>query len=653
MNKKISQLDVTTGLTESAYIPLVQGLPVKNYIISTEDLRREIGSNITSEYIEGKLSYKENKPISLSYSELYDLTQTSGLTVGQRYIINDYQTIYTQPVSNELLYGPTEPLMVEALTVNKLKNECYSTLFPQDIVYYDIENNQSMVPGCTKGYIYRRVDTLRNNDIGFDYRNVKFRRWQLNVTLESVDGNEVFTKNSVVKKTDSDEVYIKLSDEQVTFDEINKWKRYDFDNLMYVIPQDDDWAINGAIFPNSGLYFDYHMFSTEPTIEGVECIYDAINYNKIKVNSADIIANSNSVFFGDNFKSNTIGSDFRHNTIGNDFHYNTIENGFYYNTIGSGFFKNVIGSSFYSNNIGYDFQYNNVGNDFQSNLICEDFSHNTIGNIFQSNAIGSVFSENIIANYFQNNVSIGSNFSRNRIGDYFMNNTTISGGFRNNNIADNFQYNSDIGGGFSDNRIGNYFQYNSDIGGGFSDNRIGNYFQYNVHIGTGFGRNNIGSEFRGNNIANNFTSNTIQNNFFSNTIGIVFTKNKVGNDFYVNNIGPAFQSNTIDDYFNQNTIEVYFHNNIIGRDFYGNNIGGNFTNNVTASSFQSNTIENNFQNNTIESSIKYVDFTSAYYVYQMYPTKIYLTNNDLKLLSFIDEFGVENIVPANSEEIIE
>ncbi len=80
------------------------------------------------------------------------------------------------------------------MTVNKLMNITYSTLFPQDVIYYDIENNQTMVSGCKNGYIYRRIDTLKNNDIGFDYRNAKFRRWQIEVSNTNSDGatNNIF-----------------------------------------------------------------------------------------------------------------------------------------------------------------------------------------------------------------------------------------------------------------------------------------------------------------------------------------------------------------------------------------------------------------------------------------------------------------------------
>jgi hypothetical protein len=373
------------------------------------------------------------KPISLTYSDLYSLTQTSGLTVGQRYIINDYQTVYnipnafdenSDPVVNT---GQIEPLLVTALSTSKLMNIAYSTLFPQDIIYYDIESNQTMVEGCTKGYIYRRIDTLKNNDIGFDYRNAKFRRWQMDVTTTDTDGAQSdYTKGNVVKKTGTNEVYIKLNDiEAVEFTDTASWKRFEFDNLSYIIPQEGDWyLINDAfqvIIQNSGMYFDFYMFSTAPTTSGVQSSYNNIFKNKFDGNNSSIITASNTVFFGNNFNSNTIGNNFNSNTIGNDFYSNTIGNGFNNNTIGNGFSSNTIGNGFSSNTIGNDFSSNTIGNDFNSNTIGNNFYSNTIGNGFNNNTIGNGFSSNTIGNGFYSN-TIGNGFSSNTIGNNFNNN---------------------------------------------------------------------------------------------------------------------------------------------------------------------------------------------------------------------------------------
>jgi len=47
----------------------------------------------------GNVMLYSKEPISITYTDLYALTQTSGLTVGQRCIINDYQTVHEIPNS--------------------------------------------------------------------------------------------------------------------------------------------------------------------------------------------------------------------------------------------------------------------------------------------------------------------------------------------------------------------------------------------------------------------------------------------------------------------------------------------------------------------------------------------------------------------------
>ena len=120
--------------------------------------------------------------ISKTYVELYSMVSNKLLLVGQKYVISDYNTTHIIPNTSVLNDCQIEPLIVTAVAIDKLANVCYSTLFPQDIVFYEIENKQNILLGCSKGYIYRRIDTVRNNDIGMDWRNIKYRRWIINVS---------------------------------------------------------------------------------------------------------------------------------------------------------------------------------------------------------------------------------------------------------------------------------------------------------------------------------------------------------------------------------------------------------------------------------------------------------------------------------------
>ena len=50
-----------------------------------------------------------------------------------------------------------EPLLVTAVSNNKIHTKCYSALYPGDILYYNVHDNTE---GFTKGKIYRRIVNL-------------------------------------------------------------------------------------------------------------------------------------------------------------------------------------------------------------------------------------------------------------------------------------------------------------------------------------------------------------------------------------------------------------------------------------------------------------------------------------------------------------
>lgn len=115
-----------------------------------------------------------------TYAELISLIGSSGLLKGQTYLLTDYETTYTQPVTSaSKSSGVIEQLYLIATDVNKLHNVGRSKLYPEDIIYYSINpdvGDGNGDEGFTKGKIYRRIDTIRNNDIGTDWRHVKYDR---------------------------------------------------------------------------------------------------------------------------------------------------------------------------------------------------------------------------------------------------------------------------------------------------------------------------------------------------------------------------------------------------------------------------------------------------------------------------------------------
>ena len=426
----------------------------------------DVNANPTEAELWAAIAEVAHAPLTtVTYAELTSLIDDESLIAGAKYLITDYQTVHTIPNTEDVNTADVEPLVVTALSTNKLEPVAFSPAFPQDVIYYNVVNDETMVAGCTKGYISRRVDTKQNNDFPFDFRNVKFRRWQIEVTTQDTDGNDAnYTKGQIVKKTGTNELYFKLNDEtNKFFIDQSSWCRFEWDNLNYVSPNDSEWFVVDDSFtlviPCSSLYQDYYFFSSQSH-------YSSAYSNKAVSPLNNLITNSNTVVFGVNFSNNSIGANFNYNSIGANFSNNSI---------GDNFNNNSIGANFYNNSIGANFNYNSIG---------DNFNNNSIGSYFNNNSIG--------ANSY--NISIGDNFNNNSIGDNFYSNS-IGANFNYNSIGANFIYNS-IGDNFYSNSIGSYFNFNS-IGANFYSNSIGDNF-YSNSIDANFSSNSIGDNFKNN-----------------------------------------------------------------------------------------------------------------------------------------------------------
>ena len=306
--------------------------------------------------LEKNISENSDAPAPLTnitYDQLTDAIIGSTLTPGAKYLITDYQTVHTIPNTEDTNTGDIEPLLVTAISANELAPEAYSALFPADVIYYSPTNDQEMVPGCTKGYIYRRVDTKQNNDIPFDFRQVKFRRWQ--VSQPTWDGVTTYAKGIVVKSTIDNTLWLSLVNNNLNnaTSDTTYWRQFEWDNLSYVSPYKGQWNITEGSFQSiltcTALYQDYKMWA-------VATDYNSAYSNKLESPLDSLISLSNSVIFGAGF------------------YYNSIGVSFYYNTIGANFQSNTIGAYFQSNSIGAYFNSISIGAYFQSNSIGAGFS---------------------------------------------------------------------------------------------------------------------------------------------------------------------------------------------------------------------------------------------------------------------------------------
>ena len=506
-------------LTEKTELELTDVIPIQSANGSAEARSTPMSAVATT--VLGELS------VRVTYAELVALVSAANLVVGRKYIIRDYQTIHVIPNTSDINVGTVEPLVVTAIQSNKIDCVVQSIVYPNDIIYYSLTNSNAVVNGSTKGYIYRRIDTVQNNDLPFDFREVKFRRWQLNVTTQDATGAvSNYTTGDVVKKTSTNEIYIKLNNTTaVAFTNTSSWMLLPFSNASYSSPTATNWVlINdfiGVSIPCSASYTDYKAWSSDS-------FYSTAYNNKISSNTnVEILTNNNTVFFGGFVVNNTMNCLFKNNSILGYFSNNNINASFNDNAIATYFTGNSVNVFFNNNVIGQSFDNNDIAGYFYSNVVNYDFKYNKIGSGFNNNTVAITCVQNVIEAGATANV-IGSTFSK-------------------NNISANFAYNT-IGINVLENIIASQFQSNV-IGNGFQQNNIGSNVTNNT-IGTGCKYNFIGNFCLNNTIGNVFQYNTVGSQLQTNTIGNGFENNSIGNGFFSNTVGDGFRRNVVNDYFN-------------------------------------------------------------------------------------------------------
>lgn len=337
----------------------------------------------------------------VTYAELAALISGSDLIQGRQYLITDYQTVHTIPTTAVTNTGPTEPLIVTAISTNELAPIAYSTLYPDDIIYYTTSNGSVSFPGSTKGYIYRRIDTVQNNDIGTDWRHVKYRRYKVNQAVW--DAGTTYSIGSAVKSTVNNNIYLSLQDSNLNniVTDTDYWVLFPYQNGEYRGLTGTSWVINPftTITTDAIDFTDYPLFTS----------YSSVHTNNI-IRTYELM--------------NTVST--------SQFRYNIIEGGFKDNTI-LGFFQ--------YNNINFTFEKNVIGANFDSNVIMNTLSENIICGTFSANNIQTRFVENIVGTRFNKN-RIGHDFERNSVGTDMEFNNIFSGFFEDNIILNFFRYNN-------------------------------------------------------------------------------------------------------------------------------------------------------------------------------------------------------------------
>lgn len=387
---------------------------------------------------------------SITYTALAAKVADSTLTVGKRYLISDFKTVFNLNVSGTAYTDATvEPIVVTALTTSSLDPIAFSPTHPKDIIYYDVDGSTYM-PGSTKGCIYRRIDTEKNINVPFDFREFKVE--VANVTTPNeydngvtyAKGDIVFSSNNIKISlqngntgNDGDALFWKTildKDNDKTIrpisffnGTINNGGTIASPNLAFNIGNSYNFVINkqpeiisGTLFFTSGYFqnctfdaLDNCVFNSEETIFNNHCGIIS-NYilrsGQFSDNKLQYVAE----LISSNFRGNDIGISFVNNCVETADN-NTIAASATGNIIGDNFKDNTIGIRFQNNTIGTNFgnladNYGNqIGNDFHDNVILDNFSGNVIGNWFYANTVGNDCQYNNLLYKFYSNIT-GNNF---------------------------------------------------------------------------------------------------------------------------------------------------------------------------------------------------------------------------------------------------
>ncbi len=382
----------------------------------------------------------ENQLINITYADLASAITAKTLIPGARYLITDFRTTHYFSDGNTTLLdaintATTEPLIVTATKIDDLNKLAISTVYPQDIIYYDwnpdnwkndcsfsdclsAEPGEETIITGFKGVIYYRKDTINNNTASFDFRGVKFRRWSI-LNAPAWSDAVTYAKNDFVNYNNI--LYISSVDNNLNnIPTANSYKwvglvDYVDENSKYLAWYTDVAYTDGVFIYNhvkTDTYADFNVF--DPLTSKDNYIY----VNKTTSNSTILF---NLVFLCGGIFNNTIKT----NTISNKISSGTFVTEILNNYIETVEFDcNIIKCLDNSNIKVYKLSGNMIYGIHTIQANDNTFSNNFIYDCSQSvlSSLSDEVSNNYVHSFFQ--CIINNKFTGNIL--YILKNTTIN-----------------------------------------------------------------------------------------------------------------------------------------------------------------------------------------------------------------------------------
>lgn len=357
----------------------------------------------------------------ITYEDFVTAIGSSSLTEGMIYRITDFKTDYVIPNTSQqfaALHGVTEVLRVTATGVNTYNPVVVGENYPEDIITWTHENLWGNYSGGSTGHIYFREDPTRQIRFGFDFRVVKYRRW------EKVEGSGLYDSYQDTELGYQDVLHITYinNPEYQVCNNINMAGCYTTTNNVFGEGDIKNIEASSANFKDntvimggfSDMQFSSHAMGNIFYGSGTEGNY----FNLVA---------------GDNFNYNVFSGDIINFNVGQGFEYNEIDE--ITNTVmgsncsyneGNTILDCKIGNGFYNNTFNQQFNtisHCDIGNDFAQNNINTIFDANIIGHSFGVNGTNDIncdqFNNNVIlAPFYLNTFTAGS-------GKYFAKNVCL------------------------------------------------------------------------------------------------------------------------------------------------------------------------------------------------------------------------------------
>ena len=477
--------------------------------------------------------------VSITYEQLVALRDSGKLVAGQTYRITDYVT--TTAADNTQSAGHVFDIIVTALSESVLSEEANAIQHEADTYFADCNLSAWKVMYCLdndtkrfawadeengKGVIFRLIDEWRN-DLPFDFKNIKFKRWAISGISHEVESYDTSSlEEAFVYNSESQPIRYGL-----------KGENYQNGRVTFEVEEetDADYYYAFSWIDEQGVILDLSIVgqtlkNNEGLIVGCTDNYCATQY-KSSLEEGEAIEALTAVL--------------PNNVIVNTFVYEDgLFYGCYYNTFGNYCYSNTFGNDCYSNTFGNDCNYNTFGNDCNSNTFGNYCNSNTFGNGCYSNTFGNDCNSNTFGNGCNYN-TFGNDCNYNTFGNYCYSNT----------FGNDCNYNT-FGNGCNSNTFGNYC----------NSNTFGNYCNSNT-FGEGCYYNTFGNGCNSNTFGNSCNSNTFGNDCNSNTFGNGCNSNTFDNDCNSNTFGEGCYYNTFGNDCNSNTFGEGAQNDAVTKDF--------------------------------------------------------------------------------------